>query len=148
MRRFHFHLQTVLDVRETARNECRARLAESFATARKLEERRQSIEHELAAAVQLRQAGQVGPLDAQHLARVQRYEQLLRGDLGIVGEQILAVEQRIERERKTLIAADRQVRLLERLRDKQHARHRQQESASESRELDDLLRSAPGDQPH
>jgi len=147
MGRFIFRLQSVLDVRATACNECRARLAESFAAAAELDGRRQSIERELAAAVQLRQAGRKGPLDVQHLASVQRYEQLLRGDLGIVGEQIHALEQRIEREREALIVADRQVRLLERLREKQLARHRQQESASELRELDDLLRSAPGEKP-
>jgi flagellar FliJ protein len=147
MRRFIFRLQSVLEVRATARRECRARLAELFAAARELDGRRRSVERELAAAVQLRQAGQNGPLDVQHLASVQRYEQLLRGDLAIVGEQIQALEQRIERERQSLIAADRQMRLLERLREKQLARHRQQESASESRELDDLLRSAPGEGP-
>jgi|SRR6185295_14202716 len=142
MRRFQFRLQSVLELREVARNQCRAQLAESFAAARDLDARQQSLDRELLEFVAMRQSGQTGLLDVSHLGRVQRYESALRGDLQALLAQRRSLEERIEHERQSLVDADRQVRVIERLRDRQLARHQQQTAAAAARELDDLARSS------
>jgi len=44
----------------------------------------------------------------------------------------------IERRRQALVAADREVRLLEKFREKLQLRHRQEEAVADMKELDDL----------
>jgi flagellar protein FliJ len=139
MARFQFRLKTLLAVREASRDERRVQLAEAQAEDRELKERRAILERELANQQESVRAGtSPGRLDIDRLITAHRYDMVLRRELQVLleHEQTLAAE--IERRRETLVAADREVRVLEKLRARQHEQFRQQQSLVETKQLDEV----------
>jgi flagellar FliJ protein len=72
------------------------------------------------------------------LLDAQRYESVLRAQLNVYREQAMRVAEEIERRRQLLIEADRDVHILEKLREKQLARHNDELAREEMKELDEL----------
>jgi flagellar protein FliJ len=139
MARFQFRLKTLLAVRAASRDERRVQLAEAQAEDRELKERRAILERELANQQEsVRSGTSPGRLDIDRLITAHRYDMVLRRELQVVleHEQTLAAE--IERRRETLVAADREVRVLEKLRARQHEQFRQQQSLVETKQLDEV----------
>lgn len=143
MARFQFRLKTLYAIREAARDERRAQLAEAYAADRKLKDRRAALEQELKEQKQWFRAGIApGRVDVDRLLTVNRYELVVRAEIGVVTqhEETLAVE--IERRRQNLLAADREVRVLEKLRERQLEQFRQQQAAAEMKEIDEVAARA------
>jgi flagellar protein FliJ len=139
MTAFRFRLTSVLKLREATRDERRAQLAEALAAEDKLRSRRQVIENDLAGLNQLRrERTAVGVVNLDLFVGVSRYEAVLRHELATIAghEATLAVE--IERRRQALMVADHEVRVLEKLREKQLALHRQAEALLEFKQLDEI----------
>ena len=139
MARFQFRLKTLLAVREASRDERRVQLAEAQAEDRELKERRAILERELANQQEsVRSGTSPGRLDIDRLITAHRYDMVLRRELQVLleHEQTLAAE--IERRREALVAADREVRVLEKLRARQHEQFRQQQSLVETKQLDEV----------
>jgi flagellar FliJ protein len=138
MSRFQFRLKSLLAVRETTRDLRRAELAESLALDRGLNEREAALQRELDDQNQwFRRGAAPGPLDVDRLSTGHRYQLLLRSQArALAGErQSLALE--IERRRQALLDADREVRVLEKLRERQFEHFRRQQAAAEVKQLDE-----------
>jgi len=139
MPRFKFSLATVLKLREAARDERRAELAQAIAADETLSQHVVAVDGELAALRDSarRDAGP-GTLNIDHLLELQRWELLLKAQRGQIvrNRELLAAE--IERRRQALVLADRDVRVLEKLREKQRERHRYEENRREIRQLDEI----------
>jgi flagellar FliJ protein len=143
MPRFQFRLKSLLSLREAARDERRAQLAEAYAAQRKLDERRQALEQDLEEHKQMCRAGILpGRIDVDRLLTANRYELVLRAELGVVAkhEQTLAVE--IERRRQALVVADRDVRVLEKLRERELERFRREQARQETKQMDEIASRA------
>jgi flagellar protein FliJ len=139
MARFQFRLKALLAVREATRDERRAQLAEAQAEDRKLKERRAVLERELGNQRELFRSGtSPGRLDIDRLITANRYDLVLRRELHVVTEREQTLAAEIERRRETLVAADREVRVLEKLRARQHEQFRQQQSLVEAKQLDEV----------
>jgi len=139
MTAFRFRLTSVLKLREATRDERRAQLAEAYAAEDKLRARRQVIETDLANLKQLRhERTATGRVNIDIFVSASRYEAVLRHELAAIAghEATLAVE--IERRRQALMVADHEVRMLEKLRDKQRELHRQGEALLEIKQLDEI----------
>lgn len=119
MARFRFRLTTLLRLREATRDEKRAQLAEAYRAVQILEERIQEANNELAAAQAAAQAAvKIGTVNVDHMVNAHRYQLILKSQRAAIEAQLKQVMQEVERRRLALVEADRQVRVLEKLREK------------------------------
>ncbi len=139
MARFQFRLKTLLAVREAARDECQARLAEMYLAQRRLESRCAWLDAELSGQ-QARVRADVAPgrVDVDRLLTTDRYESVLRSEAEILAKREQALASEIERQRQAVTAADSEVRVLEKLREKQFEQYRQQQSLVEAKQFDEV----------
>jgi flagellar protein FliJ len=139
MRQFRFRLATLLRLREATRDERRSQLAEAYMAEQNLNERKAEVEAE---AAELRrrygQAAMVGALDVDQLLDSHRYEMVLAAQLKFIADQHAKLAVEIEKRRQALVAADREVRVLEKLRENLRERHRQEEQHAEMKQIDEV----------
>jgi flagellar FliJ protein len=137
MPRFQFRLATLLRLRELARDERRAQLAEAMRLADQVRVRQDEIGSLLESTRKL-QTPPVGALDVDGLLNATRYELVLRAELRQLELQQATIEAEIEKRREALVAADRDVRSLELLREAQQQRHLAEEEQRTRNELDEI----------
>jgi len=138
MAKFKFRLATLLNLRESARDERRGQLAQAYRAEEIVEQERNRLARELSELEKhSRQASAPGPLDVDRLLGVRRYEVLLRFQQREAAQQHEMLQAEIERRREALVEANRQVRVLEELRRKQLERHRREEIRQEIKRLDE-----------
>lgn len=136
---FRFRLTTLLKLRETTRDERRRQLADGFRAAATLQERIDETHGQLADVRDIcATATRPGLVTLDRLLDAQRYETALRGQLQVYEQQSARVAEEIEHRRQLLIEADRDVRVLEMLREKQWERHRERLARDEIKLLDEL----------
>jgi flagellar protein FliJ len=139
MPRFAFRLATLLRLRENDRDQRRAELAQAYHADDILRQQHEELERErIALLTASRDAARPGPVDVDRLIQTQRYELLLRTHQQQLGSQREAVAAEIDRRRETLVRANREVRILENLREKQALRHREEEARRETKRLDEV----------
>lgn len=138
MAKFHFRLATLLRLGESVRDDRRAQLAEAFRADELLEQHETTLAEELASLrAASRQAVGPGGVDLDRIVETQRYELAMRVQQKQFAAQRKAIAQEIERRREALLAANREVRVLEKLRERQAERHRQDEARRDLRQLDE-----------
>ncbi len=139
MAQFKFRLATLLRLRESARDERRTLLAQAYRAEDVILQEQQRLEAERAALEQ-RIRGAVGPgeIEVDRLIEAQRFELVLRAQKEHLARQHELVKAEIERRRQALVEANREVQVLENLREKQHERWRGEESRREVKRLDEV----------
>lgn len=142
---FRFRLTPVLHLRENARDERRAALADALRAELVLAEQMAEKHGEIATlgAALAKERG-VGEINVERMIQGQRYQALLRAELAMLEEQARKVAAEVERRRELLVAADRDVRVLEQLREKQRARFMYEEAQQETKFLDDVAGQRAG----
>jgi flagellar protein FliJ len=134
---FRFRLQTLARLHEAARDERRAELADALRVDDALGEQLAELEENRLLARKIQTLG-AGPVDVDRLLEAQRYEGALVGEIRHVEDQRRRVAEEVERRRAALVEADRQVKVLEKLRESQHAEHAAAESAAEMKMFDEV----------
>jgi len=138
MAKFKFRLATFLRLREATRDERRAELAEAYRVDEVLHQRLENVGWELdCLKSQSRRATGPGAVDVDRLVEAQRYELTLRAQQSQLVKQREALAAEIERRRLALVEANREVRVLEKLREKEALRHQQEENRQEIKQLDE-----------
>ncbi len=138
MGKFKFRLATLLRLREAARDERRTELAEAYRLDDVLRERLHGVEQELSSVRgQCRKAAGPGPVDVDQLVEAQRYELSLKAQQGELDRQREVIATEIQRRHQALVGANRDVRVLEKLRRRQAQRHRHEENRQEIKQLDE-----------
>jgi flagellar protein FliJ len=139
MKKFQFRLATLLRLREAARDERRAQLAEAYLAEQKLNEHKAQV---MAEEEELRHryghAALPGALDVDRLLTAHRYQLVLAVQLKFIDEQAAKLTAEIENRRQLLVAAEREVRVLENLRETWKERHRQSEQLVEMKGIDEV----------
>lgn len=130
MVRDRFRLQTLLRLREAARDERRELLADALRVEAVLREQAARLEAELEGARRL-QVLQAGPVDVDRLLAAQRFEATLRLEQQGLARQQAAVSQTIDERRAALVEADRELKVVEKLK----ARHTERVAQDEARAL-------------
>jgi flagellar export protein FliJ len=139
MGKFQFRLATLRKLRNAARDQQRAALAEAYRAEQVLAERQMALADEQAELLGLQRAARAGRyLDVNQLIEAQRYEMVLRakGQLFAAQAGRLAVE--VERRRQAVVEADRAVRVLDLLEDRQRRQHRREQQRRDIKELDEV----------
>ncbi|MCA9230401.1 MAG: flagellar export protein FliJ [Planctomycetales bacterium] len=139
MKKFRFRLNTLRKLREAHRDEMRAKLDEAYQALRILEDQISAAGEEVA---QL-QAAQRGALDGDMadvnaMLEAGRYQAVLRSQQKTMQDQIQLLTPEIERRRQAVIVADKEVRILDKLEERQRAEHRHLRQRAEISELDEI----------
>jgi flagellar FliJ protein len=139
MSKFKFRLSTLLQLRETTRDECRTELAQAYRADEIVEQEQERIATEVAKLEQEnRTAASPGELDVDRLLEARRYSLVLGAQEKQAVAQRQAIAEETERRRRKLVEANRQVRVLEELRGRQQSRHREDENRAEIKLLDEV----------
>lgn len=139
MAKFKFRLATLLRLRERARDDRRAQLAQAYQAEALLREEQQRLAQEVEELNQAsRAACAPGTLNVDRLLQTRRFELVLKTQQQDLQKKQKILEEEIGRRREALVEANRQVRVLELLRDRQLARQRQEEERQEVKVLDEV----------
>jgi flagellar FliJ protein len=139
MARFKFRLATLRKIRETIRDDRRARLAEAYRADEILEEQADEIGRNLGMLYEeCRRVSSPGEVDVDRLTQAHLHELVLRGQQHQLRLQRERVAVETEARREALVQANREVRILEKLEEKQRDRYRREESRRETRLLDEV----------
>ena len=139
MSKFRFRLATLRRLRENHRDEQRGRLAEAYQAEAILAERRQQVADELDGVERLqRTVLHPGATDVNRLLDAQRYLLALRAQQGTLQNQMRLLDEEIERRRLAVVEADRQVRVLDKLEDRQREQHRREQLRLETKQYDEV----------
>jgi len=144
-RGFKFRLATLLRLREMARDERRSHLAEAYRADELVQQRIAQVRRQLdLAARECRAAVGPGEVNLDRIVEAQRFEVTMRAQQRQLQQQHEAIGREIERRRENLLEANRQVRILEQLRDHQERRHREQQARREIKQLDEVAATRAG----
>jgi flagellar protein FliJ len=135
---FRFRLETLLRLRLADRDQRRAELAKAQRAEDMLLAQADGLAGERAETCELsRKLASPGAADVDRLIASHRYELVLKARAQQLAGQIEQVRAEVARRRQILVEADRQVRVLEKLREKQQAAHNLREERREQRLLDE-----------
>src|SRR6188508_1649550 len=135
---FHFRLQTLLRLRLAARDERRADLAKALRAEELLQQQQVALHAEQTEmADRSRQLKRPGAGDVEALLHTHRYEIVLSARLRLLAAQLAEVAAEIERRRLALVEADRQVRMLEKLRERKAIDYRQHQERRDAKQFDE-----------
>ena len=137
MAKFRFRLETLLQVRRTERDQRRAELAQAYQAKEILREQRKKLQTEIDLLRQQRSISG-GTIDVDALIEGSRYEFVLSSQRKTLEEQSSEVSQEIERRRQILVAVDQQVRMMEKLEEKQRQQFQAEQQRKENKELDEI----------
>ena len=139
MAKFKFRLSTLLRIRESTRDERRAELAQAYRAEEIVAGEQDRINRELAdLELQSRREASPGEIDVDRMLETRRYRLLLDAQRQHVAGQRETVRAEVERRRQNLVESNREVRVLEELREKQHGRHRKEEDRLQTKQLDEV----------
>lgn len=126
---FTFRLATLLRLRESIRDHRRQELAHALRAEELLRQEQARVEEELRQlAEHSRQAGGPGEVQVDRLLEAERFELVLLARRRLLANQQEMLQAEIQRRRDALVEANRQVQVLQRLRDRQAQRHRHEEN--------------------
>ncbi|GAB6165422.1 flagellar export protein FliJ [Thermostilla marina] len=135
---FRFRLEPVQRLREHVRDQRRAELAQALEAMELVEQKQRELAEELERATKLqREAAKPGSIDVDTIMAVRRYQTALYAQAAQLQQQAAAIAEEIERRREALAQADREVRILEKLRERQLERHRSEEKRRETKLMDE-----------
>lgn len=139
MKPFRFRLATLLKLREQTRDERRNQLAEAYRAERILAEHRATVQAEAdSLRVESGQAVQAKAINVDRLLDNHRYQMILAAQLANIDVQARKLAAEIDRRRQALIIADREVRVLEKLRETKQVYHRQAAETLENKQFDEI----------
>lgn len=139
MAKFRFRLATLQRLREITRDELRSKLAEAVQAQQILEKQAQQVAMEIEQLQNLRRTRvAAGQIEVEVLLEAQRYQAVLLGQQAQMAEQARLLAAEIERRRTAVVEADRQVKVLEKLRDRQLGEYRQKQLQAETKLLDEV----------
>ena len=135
---FQFRLTTLQKLREQTRDERRSDLAQAYEAERILRDRAKELQLEFESnRERLRGLAQRRELQVDSLTDARRYEALLNRSTAELQQQIADVAQEVERRRLALLEADREVKVLEKLRERQLTAYEAVQSKREDQRLDE-----------
>lgn len=139
MPKFRFRLATLQKLREIQRDELRSKLAEAVQAQHILEQQMAQVDAEIQETQMLRRTGVTSrEINIEPLLEAQRYQGVLAGQLTTMQGQNRLLAAEIERRRAAVVEADRQVKVLEKLRERKLEEFRHDQWQAETKVLDEV----------
>ena len=137
---FKFRLEPLITIRDNELKECQAELAKAYNALRILEEALQELDRQLAEGVEtarnLIQAGQT--VNVEHLLGLRRQEMFLRAQQNDLTQKMQMVNEEIEKRRAAVIAANKQLKIVEKLKEKRYEKYLEEENKKEIKIMDEI----------
>jgi len=142
---FKFRLDSILNLRRSERDRARGALADANEAVRIVEERRAQVQNEVAQMrAHRRHNAEPGEVNPDRILQSQRYELMMESASIQFGKQIEQLTEAVIERRNRLMEADRGVRVLEKLRERQLAEHHQELLRIEARDFDEIASRKTG----
>ncbi len=142
MKDFQFKFQALLNYRKYRRNLCRLYLAEVLANERELISQRHSLERDRSNQLdELRDLSREGDINIDRSASRRFFAGQLIGEMQLVDTNRSLIAQQLVLCRQTLSKADQDVKVLEKLEEKQREEFRYYEERREAHELEEVWMS-------
>jgi len=139
LKKFRFRLATLRKLRESRRDELRSKLAEAHHAIQLLEDQMARVRDELLdLLVTQRSAIDNTRIDINGLLAAERYQSVLRMQQTTMQDQVKLLDTEVERRRQAVVEADVQVRVLNKLEERQRTEHRKKLQQIETKELDEI----------
>jgi flagellar protein FliJ len=139
MTQFRFRLESLLKLRMAERDHRREELANAYRADQVLQQRQESVKEELVEAQrQSKEYSAPGTIHVDRLLCTHRYELILHAQLQQIHRQRQVIATEIERRRQALVEADRELRILEKLREKHSIAFEYNEHKADIRRLDEI----------
>lgn len=136
---FRFRLASLMRLRESERDDRRESLAQAFRADQMLQQNQEAVQADLRENQrQVQQCAAPGPISVESLLGRHRYELVLQAQLRQIQRQRQAIAAEIERRRQALVEADRELKILEKLRERHLQEYRFQQEKLELRQLDEI----------
>lgn len=127
-----------MKIRRTTRDERQLQLARAYEAERVLDQQQVELDQKRTAIKQVsRNVSGPGTVNVETLLGVNRYELVLESQGRLLSERRRQLEAEIHKRRQSLINADRDVRVLEKLRERQQIDHENKERRMEIKQTDD-----------
>ena len=138
-KKYSFRLQTVLRLRKTTEDECRRRVADRLRTIAQVESDVRHLGEQHDWEVERSRAEQLGPgMDVLTVRRRRGYMGHLRRRKHACEAHIRSLREKLDQEQRALAQASKEVKALEKLRDRQWERHRAGQLRAERAEEDEI----------
>jgi len=137
---FTFRLEPLIKIRKNVLQECQATLAKAYDERYVLEEQLQEIENQLAegtaTARSLTQPGQ--KVNVDYLLGIRRQEMFLLANQNILKQGIQKADEKIERCHVAVVAANKEVKILEKLKEKRYEQYQEEAKREEIKAMDEI----------
>ena len=137
---FKFRLEPLIKIRKSELQECQAALAKAYSARRALEEQLQEVEKQLAegttTARSLMQPGQ--KVNVDYLLGIRRQEMFLLANQNELMQKMQEADEVIERCRAAVAAANKEVKILEKLKEKRHDQYLEEEKREETKVMNEI----------
>ena len=137
---FTFRLEPLITLRDNELKECQKKLANAYSVRRALEENLQDIDKQLAEGMNtvrnLMQTGQ--KINARYLLGFRQQEMFLRFEHGKLTQQIEEVDKKIELFRAEVIEANKELKIVEKLKEKRHEKYLEDEKGQETKTMNEI----------
>jgi flagellar export protein FliJ len=139
MAKFQYRMATLQRLRESFRDERRNHLAQAYRAEELVLRQIADVEGEIEQIRgQLRNAATPGEVNLDYLLSGERFDVALRAQKTHLEQQRELVLAEIERRRQSLIEADREVKVLEKLKERLHERWLAEENRQDIKRLDEV----------
>jgi len=137
---FTFRLDPLITIRDNDLKECQLELAKAVEAQKILEEHMQEIDRQLgegvAAARNLMQEGQT--INVASLLSFRRQEMFLRAQQSDLTEKMKMIDQEIERRRLLVVAANKELKIVEKLKERRYEKYLEEENKAEMKSMDEI----------
>jgi flagellar FliJ protein len=139
MTQFRFRLESLLRLRMAERDRRREEVANAYRADQVLQQRQEAVEQELAETQrQTKQRSAPGTIHVDGLLNTHRYELVLTAQRQQIQRQRQVIATEMERRRQALVEADRDLRILEKLREKHASDFEYTQQKADMRQFDEM----------
>ena len=142
---FQFRLEPLIKIRDNVLKECQAELAKAYDARRILEEHLQEVERQLTEGTEtarsLMQPGKTVNVD--YLLGIRRQEMFLLANQEEIKQQMQEIDAEIERRRDAVVAANKELKILEKLKEKRHEQYLDDEKREETKAMNEIAGRSP-----
>ncbi|MDR0609016.1 MAG: flagellar export protein FliJ [Planctomycetaceae bacterium] len=136
---FQFRLEPLITIRDNTLKEKQGELAKAYEARRIVEEKQRQLQQELAENVETgRQRLQTGIIDIDFLLGLRRHEAYLNAQIEFVHGHLRQIDEEIERRRNAVLEANKELKIIEKLKEKRYEKYRTEENRKETIRLDEI----------
>ncbi|MDR1964037.1 MAG: flagellar export protein FliJ [Planctomycetaceae bacterium] len=135
---FQFRLEPLITIRDNVLKEKQGELAKAYEARRIAEEKKQELEQELSENVAAgRQRMTAGAIDIEFLLGLRRHEMYINAQMDVVQGHLRQIDEEIERRRIAVMEAHKELKIVEKLKEKRYERYQTEENRKEIIRMDE-----------